>query len=453
MTKPKPCPPAPGPLEGYAAHFDDLFSHLAQRRGFREYLTGLLAPRDRNKTLTCLAGAEPVAGAGHPAVQRLQFFLTESCWDPDRINARRLRLLTSDPASAPHEDGAMVIDDSGDRKDGTATAFTARQWLGRLGKTDNGVVTVTSLWADERLYYPLHAVPYTPAARLPGGTANPAFRTKPAIAADLSLAATQAGIAFRAVVADCFYGDNDAFTAQLHRAHLPYVLALKPHKGTWAPADAPHTPVDAARALAFTDAEHPGDWTPVVRTFRDGHTQRWWAAEASLGPWGPDRPTRLVVATTDPATLPKKNTWYLITNLPRPSAPHAAHSPHRPADLAEVVRLYGLRTWVEQSYKQVKDELGWADFQVRSAKAIRRHQTLVNCAFSFCWANFLTQHDGHKPTAEPEPTAVATAGERGATKAGDAQLAEGPARGAQLVDPSHRADTLVAILVECAPAD
>jgi hypothetical protein len=26
MTKPKPCPPAPGPLEGYAAHFDDLFS-------------------------------------------------------------------------------------------------------------------------------------------------------------------------------------------------------------------------------------------------------------------------------------------------------------------------------------------------------------------------------------------------------------------------------------------
>jgi hypothetical protein len=25
MTKPKPCPAAPGPLEGYAARFDDLF--------------------------------------------------------------------------------------------------------------------------------------------------------------------------------------------------------------------------------------------------------------------------------------------------------------------------------------------------------------------------------------------------------------------------------------------
>lgn len=40
------------PLEEYATRFDDLFTRLAQRRGFREYLTGLLAPRDRNKTLT-----------------------------------------------------------------------------------------------------------------------------------------------------------------------------------------------------------------------------------------------------------------------------------------------------------------------------------------------------------------------------------------------------------------
>ena len=62
MTQRLPCPVAPGPLEGYAARFDDLFGSLAQRRGIREYLAGLLAPRDRNKTLTALAGAEPVAG-------------------------------------------------------------------------------------------------------------------------------------------------------------------------------------------------------------------------------------------------------------------------------------------------------------------------------------------------------------------------------------------------------
>src|SRR5262249_37982183 len=99
MTARRACPPAPGPgpLEGYAAHFDDLLGTLAQRRGFREYLTGLLAPRDRNKTLTALAGAEPVTGAQHPAVQRLQFFLSESTWDYEQINARRVELLLADP--------------------------------------------------------------------------------------------------------------------------------------------------------------------------------------------------------------------------------------------------------------------------------------------------------------------------------------------------------------------
>ncbi|MER6408551.1 transposase [Streptomyces viridosporus] len=141
----RPCPPVPGPLEGYATRFDDLFSSLAQRRGFREYLAGLLLPRDRNKTLTCLAGAEPIVGAQHSGVQRLQFFLSESRWDPERVNARRLELLWADPATVPHADGVLVIDDSGDRKDGTTTAHVGRQWLGRYGKTDNAVVTGTTL--------------------------------------------------------------------------------------------------------------------------------------------------------------------------------------------------------------------------------------------------------------------------------------------------------------------
>jgi hypothetical protein len=133
----------------------------------------------------------------------------------------------------------------------------------------------------------------------------------------------------------------------------------------------------------------------VERHFRDGHTETWWAADARLGGYGPDSPCRLIVATTDPAGLPEKATWYLATNLPRPDAPRATTSPHPPAHLAEIVRLYGLRPWIEQSYKQVKDELGWADFQVRSDRAIRRHQTLVNCAFSFCWDQWF------RPTRTP----------------------------------------------------
>jgi hypothetical protein len=442
MTARRPCPPAPGPLEQYAAGFDDLFDSLAQRRGFRQYLTGLLAPRERNKTLTCLAGAEPVAGAQHPAVQRLQFFLSESPWEHERINARRLERLLGDPRTAAHAGGVLVIDDSGDRKDGTATAHVGRQWLGRYGKTDNGVVTVTTLWADERLYYPLHAVPYTPARHFPKGRSDPGFATKLQIAAALARRATEAGVHFRAVAADCAYGDQDGFRGELATAGLPFVMALKRRRGTWAYGPDARTPVDAARELAWRGPGRPGDWTAVTRTFRDGHTTTWWAADACLGWWGPDGTTRLVVATTDPDTLPEKSTWYLATNLPRPSSTREADSPYPAAGLAEIVRIYGIRNWIEQSYKQVKDELGWADFQVRTDRAIRRHQTLVNCAFSFCWETGLPPTPANRPTRP----------ERGHPIAPPGTLAPGPTRRPQLADPRHHAATLVESLVQHAPA-
>jgi len=453
MTKPVACRPAPGPLEGYAARFDDLFTRVAQRRGFREYLAGLLAPRDRNKTLTALAGAEPVTGAQLPAVQRLQFFLSESRWDPDRVNERRLELLLKDPATAPHEAGVLVIDDSGDRKDGIKTAHVGRQYLGRYGKTDNGVVTVTTVWADERVYYPVHAVPYTPAKHFAKGKNDPGFRTKLAIGADLAVRARKAGFAFRAVVADSAYGDQDGFRGELAEAGLPFVMALRPRRGTWARAADAHTPADAARALAWDGPDDPGDWRPVVRTFRDGHAETWWAADATLGGWGPDGIRRLVVATADPGTLPDKATWYLVTNLPRPGSPREAGSLHPAAGLAEIVRLYAIRNWIEQSYKQVKDELGWADFQVRSDVAIRRHQVLVNCAFSFCWAAWFADHPPqHGDTAPPPGPGT---GERGAARrhpAAGAVLAAGAARGAHLAFPVDRAAALVDRMVQGAPA-
>ena len=457
MTKRLPCPPAPGPLEDYAAQFDALFARLAQRRGLRAYLQGLLLPRDRNKTMTALAGAEPIVGAQHAAVQGLQWFVSESTWDHQAVNQRRVELLMADPATAPHAEGVLVLDDTGDRKAGRHTAHVARQWLGSLGKTDNGIVAVTSLWADERVYWPVHVVPYTPASRLPKGRTDPAFQTKPQLAVDLLQAARQAGIGFRAVVADCFYGDNTGFTEALGRASVAYVLAVKPRKGAWAPADELHTPQEAARQLAWGGPQEPGDWTQVTRRFRDGHTETWWAADASLpaAGWGPSRRIRLVVATTDPATLPKLTTWYLITNLPHPER-RRARPALAPADLAEVVRLYSLRNWVEQSYKQVKGELGWADFQVRSDRAIRRHWQLVCCAFSFCWRAWFAEHPPpRRPPDEQTADQAAVRGE-GTGQHGQAGHGRGLAGdttpGARLVDPLGGAWTLVAGVVDRAPA-
>jgi len=446
MTARCPCPPAPGPLEDYARRFDPLLSSLAQRRGLRDYLQGLLLPRDRNKTLTGLAGAEPITGAQHRQVQRLQWFVSESAWDHQQVNARRVQLLCTDPATAPHGKGALVIDDTGDRKDGTATAHVARQYLGSLGKVDNGIVAVTSLWADERVYWPVHVVPYTPASRLPAGERDLEFRTKPQLAVELVQAAQQAKIPFRAVVADCAYGDNPGFTHALGAAGVPFVLALKPRKGTWAPADQAHSPTEAASELGWRGPNRPGRWRRVTRRFRDGHTETWWAGDAALGGWGPQRPLRLVVATTDPGRLPPMSTWYLLTNLARPASRRAQQ-----AQLGEIVGLYGLRNWVEQGYKQVKGELGWADFQVRGDRAIRRHWTLVCLAFSFCWhagleasAPAVTPARGALQRLDPDP---------GGGGPGDV-LAQGAAQGARLADPMGSTAALLARVVDqrAAPA-
>jgi SRSO17 transposase len=162
--------------------FDPLLKTPAQRHGFRTYLSGLLLPRDRSKTLTALVGAEPLVQAQAAEVQRLQFFLSEAAWDAEAVNARRLALLRDEPATAPSAGGVLVIDDTGDRKEGGVTDHVARQYLGSVGKIDNGIVAVTTLWADEAHYDPLHVAPYTPGKRLAGGKHDPAFRTKPQIA-------------------------------------------------------------------------------------------------------------------------------------------------------------------------------------------------------------------------------------------------------------------------------
>jgi SRSO17 transposase len=99
-----------------------------------------------------------------------------------------------------------------------------------VGKTDNGIVAVSTLWADERVYYPLHVVPYTPAGRLGGGGDDPGFATKPEIAVDLVDRAVAAGVGFAAVVGDSFYGPSETvtLTAALERAGCPMCWRSNP---------------------------------------------------------------------------------------------------------------------------------------------------------------------------------------------------------------------------------
>jgi len=196
----------------------------------------------------------------------------------------------------------------------------------------------------------------------------------------------------------------------------------------------------------------------VERTFRDGHTETWWALEVDVGPYGPEKRLRAVVATTDPATLPEHSTWYLTTTLPAPGSARAReHGAVPAADLAEIVRLYGLRNWVEQSYKQTRGALGWGQYQVRTDRAIRRHWVLVCCAFSFCWYHMSRSVESGDQPAPVAPVVEETTGrgENGAHAAASAAaLLAGSAAGRPGV--AGAVDHALALLdrvVESAPAN
>jgi SRSO17 transposase len=296
-----------------------------------------------------------------------------------------MEIVLGDPGTAPQAGGALVVDETGDRKDGKATAHVGRQYLGGVGKIDDGVVSVSSLWVDERVCYPIEVEPYTPAHHFEGGKADPEFRTKPRIALELVERAVAMGLPFRAVVGDILYGEHRKFKEGLESREIPYVLSLKPSHAWWRPVEEVGWVEGVALASYWGGPEDPGDWVKLERSFRDGHTEAWWALEAECRAFGPEKHSRLVVATTDPATLPPLTSWYLATNLPAVGSKKAGEGALTPANLAEVVRLYALRNWIEQSYKQVKNSLGWAHHQVRKDVAIRRHWQMVCCAFAFCW--------------------------------------------------------------------
>lgn len=455
MTRRYPVSPAPGPLEDYARGFDDLFGARAQRHSFRRYMEGLLLPAERNKTLSAIANTEPVVGAQRKEAQSLQWFLSESRWDPKEVNARRWEPLVRKAAPmAPTEDGVLVIDEHGDRKWGKKTAHVGRQWLANIGKTESGVVSVSSLWADENIYWPVSFEPYTPAHHFEGGKEDPAFRTKLKIATQLVEQAVEEEIPFRAVVADSFYGEDEGFKRSLSELGIGYVMALKPSHAWWHRVGEIGSPYEAAVAAGegWEDEKHPGEWVKVARSFRDGHQQSWWALEVDVGPYAPRRERRSVVATTDPKELPDKATWYLTTNLPHPDSERSREEGAlAPADLSEVVRLYGLRMWVEQSYKQVKHVLGWSDYQVRSDIAIRRHWQLVCCAFSFCWWAY-----GRLPTEEEpaqrenRPSADNSEG-RGEKEASATLLAGGIEDGARVAGALGNAHAILEGVLRQAP--
>ncbi len=366
-TPRKPTPPTTAAIDQFCSHFDDLFARYEERRALRQYLIGLLLPREHNKTLVELATLVPGADR-----QALHHFLVEAPWDAAALNQRRLQLWQAHPVLGPHDGGVLIVDETGDPKRGSRMVLAAQQYLGKLGHVANGVVAVTSQWTDGSRQVPLGVKPYRPASRLPKGRKDPAFHTKPALAWQLIEEARAAGIPFRLVVADSLYGENADLEAKLFAAQIPYVMGLRPSHGAWQWVE------DEAHPPAFTPAEAaarlPLDaWERTVRFDSHGKELVRYVVELELGTaYGPIRGLRLIAATLDPVHLKPESTWYLTTSLPVVQV-----------SAEQVYEIYRLRDWIEHYYKPVKHELGWADYQMRSERAIVRHWYLVLLAYTF----------------------------------------------------------------------
>lgn len=150
-TTPSAMPPC---FERWCKRFDNCFKTKAQKQGFRHYVGGLLGESER-KNLTQIA--DNTVGVVY---NRLHHFLTESPWDAEQINQRRLELMNQCSQTRISRGFTLIIDDSGHRKSGNFTDGVGRQYIGEVGKTDNGLVAVTTHLYDGKKSVPLDVALY-----------------------------------------------------------------------------------------------------------------------------------------------------------------------------------------------------------------------------------------------------------------------------------------------------
>ena len=60
------------------------------------------------------------------------------------VNQRRLEVMNQCRQTKINRGFSLIVDESGHRKSGNFTEVVGRQYIGEIGKTENGVVAVTS---------------------------------------------------------------------------------------------------------------------------------------------------------------------------------------------------------------------------------------------------------------------------------------------------------------------
>jgi SRSO17 transposase len=350
----------------YLRRFRDSFGQDRTAAHFDTYCRGLLSDLPRKSV-------EPIALAAGTAVRTLQEFLVTARWDHDQARDTLHRHLGAVLADLPADPlGTVgVIDETSCRKWGDQTPGVQRQYLGCVGKIDNGIVTVHLAVArgtfqallDADVYLPKVWSEDRPRCRAAGIPDDVRHRPKWRLAVDRWVRLSEAGVSFDWLVFDEGYGSKVPLLRFLNLVGQRFVAEVPVNFTVRDRAGGPARRADAR--LGAADARGGRRHRLAHRTVRAS----FWRATSAVV-WVADREHTLVVAVNE-ATAEVK---YFLTNATT-------------APLARVLAVAFRRAIVEHAFRLGKQEAGLMHYEGRDYTGLRRHLVLALVVLGFVAAH------------------------------------------------------------------
>ena len=341
--------------------------------------------------------AEQVAGSHY---QRLHHMLSESNWSRAEV---RQQLIVDANAHFGHG-AALVFDESAFAKKGDHSVGVARQWNGRLGKTENSQVGVFAALVRDRacalvdgeLFVPEHWFA-DPERCLAAGMPNTlAFRTKGEIALALLLRLRREGLRYSHVVFDAGYGhlpwllndlddEGETFLAEIHADQGIYLANPQPAipERTSPRGKAPKI------LCAQTAAQTVTDW---ARVQPDSAWRRLSVRPGEKGEVIAEYLTRRVHVWDGKATTAR--CWHLLVRreIGGSKLKFCFTNAKPQASLRRLASMQADRHFVERAFEDAKSTCGMADYQARGWQAWHHHMALVMIALMF----LAKEHRAHR---------------------------------------------------------
>jgi len=349
-------------FEKWCRRFDDVFKTKAEKREFRNYLGGLLGESKRKNL------SEMARNAVGITYHRLHHFLTDAPWSAQAINERRLQVMNQCRQTKIQRGFSLIIDDSGHRKSGNFTAGVGRQYVGEIGKTDNGIVVVTTHLYDGKKSLPLDIELYQHSSSLPEGKKDSQFKKKPELAIELVDRSLERGYKPGIILVDAGYGNNTNFLSQLEQRNLKYLGGMAKNRNVTIERNDNFR--ETLRVDQLVQSLSPEDFSEVKLTIEKPKTLWVGIVEGEISRL--EGKKRIAIVMNAKTFFEATEIDYFVTNV----------------DVQKVtpewiVNTYSQRNWVEVFYREAKGNLGLREYQVRDKRSLLRHFILVFCAYTF----------------------------------------------------------------------